>query len=75
MNNDQSCESCRFALEMNGQYLCRRYPPTAHPIPMPARNALGQVVPQISNVTATPQVQPDMWCGEYALKVHLQKLS
>jgi hypothetical protein len=60
---DQSCENCKFLLtgdpdkELNRQYFCRRFPPTAMLLPNP--RGIGQF-------SSFPVVQTRQWCGEWS---------
>lgn len=57
------CGNCKFAVASAGtrQLMCRRNPPTM--FPLPARNG------GFTTASAWPPVQPDQWCGEFALRL------
>lgn len=64
-----TCKNCCYVAEApldpnnlgNRQMICRRYPPTTHPLPTHQG---------IMMMTVFPTVQPDMLCGECIPREH-----
>jgi hypothetical protein len=48
------CGNCHYALDDDGIFVCRRYPPAV--IWMPSADEAG---------SSSPEVDGDWWCGEY----------
>lgn len=65
----QQCNSCRFIhREGDGDYVCRRHPPTAwlmgEPLPPPRVGQIGFKVR-----SAFPVINREFWCGEWQARL------
>ncbi len=67
----RSCSNCasKFRDPNNGQIVCRRFPPSVMPIMIPnSAAAIARGAPPVQIVgysTQFPQVNAEMFCGEY----------
>jgi hypothetical protein len=57
------CVKCRFSTHEGRDMVCRRMPPSATIIMVPAQAPRVGLQPQV--VAACPVVRPGMWCGEF----------
>jgi hypothetical protein len=60
-----SCAGCKW----NEDFECRRFPPTASIIMMPTTHPISHKTSlQPTPVSSFPNVQAELWCGEWAPK-------
>ena len=62
-----TCKSCKYRNDDE----CRRHPPHVSVVMIPSKSALSGMSLNPSPVAAFPNVNEDLWCGEYAPKMAL----
>lgn len=83
--SDTNCGNCRHASstsDTGGNYLCRRYPPTAHPLLAMIQfggqriqlrdapvNEQGLMPRNAGSISLWPLVRPEETCGEHSPKL------